>query len=135
MNNRGFTLIELLVSISIMSIVSIVFFVVIGNTFGLSNEKAYDIMKKGIISQVSEYIYECDNNLITCSNDYVWKNDGDNKTTFFYLDVMRKYEYFNEEDYINPITGEDVGKCMVINVNIDKNYTISVDLDDSECKK
>lgn len=135
MNNRGFTLIEMLFTISVISLIMVVSLITIGNTFGLSSEKSYEIMKKGIITQVNQYIYECDNGIINCSGDYVWEKDEVGNKAFFKLGVMKKYGYFNEEDYINPITNEEIGNCLIVNVIKDEFSTITVVLDDNECKK
>jgi len=135
MNNKGFTLIELLLTIVLVSVVMIIFMVNISDTFGLSSEKSYEILKKSIITQVKEYIYECDNGLINCKNDYTWQNIGNSKETSFYLGVMKKYSYFNKQDYINPETQEEISNCLIIDIIKDELATINVSLDDSKCKK
>ena len=72
MNNKGFTLVEVLVTISLLSIIMIGVIANIGDTFSLSSSKSYEILKKSIITVSEEYIYECDNGLINCQNDYEW---------------------------------------------------------------
>lgn len=135
MNNKGFTLIEVLLSISIIAIIGVIFIVNIGDTFGLSLDKSYEILKKSIITQTSEYIYECDNGLIDCSGDYNWTENNGIREASFYLEVMRKYSYFDEEDFINPITGKYIGNCLIINVTKDNLYMSDITLDDSSCEK
>ena len=60
---------------------------------------------------------------------------GEVKQTKFNLGVMKKYGYFNEEDYINPMTNEEISDCLIINAIKDKYYTVEITLDDSTCKK
>lgn len=134
MNNKGFTLAEVLFSISVMSIFAVVLTFTIGNTFGLSSDKSYEIIKRGIINQVDEYIYECDNGMVNCNGDYIWNDSSDSKSTSFYLDVMTKYSYFNEYDLINPKTNKNISKCLKINVIKDKYSVLNITLDDSECE-
>ena len=78
MNNKGFTLIEVLCVIFLISIFFFGSFMVINNTFSITNEKAYEIVKEDIITQTKTYINECDNNIINCPNDYKWVSDNDN---------------------------------------------------------
>lgn len=134
-NNKGFTLIELLLTIAIVSILMVSFVLVVNSTFSLTEKQAYEVLKKGIIKQSAEYVTECDNNLISCKNDYEWIKDGNNLTTSFKLGVMKKYSYFNNDEYINPITNEDISNCLIINVTKDKYSSIDVKLDDSKCQK
>jgi len=135
MNNKGFTLIELLISIAILSILMLSFIIIINNTFGLTDEKAYESLQKSIINQSREYIIECDNGLIECKNDYVWVGQGNINKTSFLLGVLKKYSYFTEQDFINPITKENINECMIIYVTKDSYATINVELDDSRCLK
>lgn len=136
MNNKGFTLIEMLFTISIISMFTIVFTISISKTFGLSTEKEYEIMKKSIINQVGEYIYECDNNLINCQNDYDWINiDEKTKVTSINLSILKKYNYLKKEEYINPKTKEDISNCLIINVEKDARGIMNINLEDSKCKK
>jgi len=136
MNNKGFTLIELLFTISVISIFTIVFTISINNTFGLSTEKEYEIIKKSIINQAKEYIYECDNNLINCHNDYHWEiSDEKTKKISINLNILKKYNYLKKEEYINPKTGEDISKCLIINAEKKEIGLININLDDSKCKK
>jgi len=133
MNNKGFTLIELLITIAIISILALSFVIVINNTFGITNQKAYDILLESIETQSYEYIKECDNKLIDCNGDYTWIDSNDEMITSFPLSVLNKYSYFNENDYINPLTGDDLGDCMIINVVKDRYSVITINLDDSNC--
>lgn len=134
MNNKGFSLIEMLFTISVISLIMVVSLITVGNTFGLSSEKSYEIMKKSIITQVNQYIYECDNKIINCIGDYSWLQvDNVNKTSFK-LNVMKKYNYFSEQDYVNPITNEEISNCLIVNVVKNENSTIDVILDDNKCK-
>lgn len=133
MNNKGFTLIELLITIAIISILALSFVIVINNTFGITNQKAYDILLGSIKTQTYEYIRECDNNLIECNGDYAWIDSEDDMTTSFSLSVLKKYSYFNEKDYINPLTGEDISDCLIINAVKDKYSVITINLDDNNC--
>jgi len=135
MNNKGFTLIEVVLTICFVSIVFIISIINVSGTFGLSDKKAYDAMKKAIITQVNEYVYECDNGLIKCENDYLWEEYNDIEITSFKLDVMLKYAYFSNDSFINPITKENINECMIIYVTKDSYATINVELDDSRCLK
>lgn len=135
MNNKGFSLIELLLSIAILSILMITFMIVINNTFSYTDEQAYESLKKSIINQVNIYILECDNGIIECKNDYTWSEVENNKETSFNLNTMRGYSYFTENEYINPITNEDIGECLVINVVKNEFSSLEVSLNDSECFK
>ena len=134
-NNNGFTLVELLFSISLLAILSISFAIIVTNTFSLTDEGAYKILKNSVIAQTNQYIIECENDLINCENDYMWKVVGENMETSFKLNVMKKYSYFSEDMHINPITNKDISDCLIINVIKDKNSIIDVILDDSNCEK
>lgn len=133
LNNKGFTLIELLLTIAVLSIIIVSFVMIVNNSFGLTKEKSYEIIKKSIISQVNEYIYECDNHIIECNNDYVWLNENDKFITSFKLDTMKKYGYFTSEYFINPITNNYIGDCLVINVVKDKYSLLNISLEDKNC--
>lgn len=133
MNNKGFTLIEVLCVIFLISIFFFGSFMVINSTFGITNEKAYEIVKEDIITQTKTYINECDNNIINCSNDYKWVSDNDNMIANINLSILKKYKYFNTDNFINPITNKDISNCLNITVIKDKYSNIEVNLDDSKC--
>ena len=133
MNNKGFTLIEVLCVIFLISIFFFGSFMVINNTFSITNEKAYEIVKEDIITQTKTYINECDNNIINCPNDYKWVSDNDNMITNINLSILKKYKYFNTDNLINPITNKDISNCLNIIVIKDKYSNIEVNLDDSKC--
>ena len=133
MNNKGFTLIELLGAIMVITIVMVVSFGVIGNTFSVTNDKAYEIFERNIINQTKNYILECDNNLINCNKDYKWEKVGNVNRTTFTLNVMKKYDYFKNEDFIDPVTMKDVSDCLIIEVTKDELYNINVYLDNKKC--
>ena len=133
MNNKGFTLIEVLCVIFLISIFFFGSFMVINNTFSITNEKAYEIVKEDIITQTKTYINECDNNIINCSNDYKWVSDNDNMITNINLSILKKYKYFNTDNFINPITNKDISTCLNSIVIKDKYSNIEVNLDDSKC--
>ena len=133
MNNKGFTLIELLTGIIVISIITIVSFYLIGNTFSITNDKAYKLFEKNIISQTKNYILECDNDLINCSKDYKWEKVGNVNRATFTLGVMKKYDYFKNDDFIDPITMKDVSDCLMIEVTKDELYNINVYLDNKKC--
>jgi len=101
----------------------------------LTDEKAYESLQKSIINQSREYIIECDNGLIECKNDYVWVGQGNINKTSFLLGVLKKYSYFTEQDFINPITKEDISNCLIINVIKNEFGSIAINLDDSKCMK
>lgn len=133
MNNKGFTLIEVIITITLFSVIMVVVLVSVNDTFSLSSEKSLEIMYKSIISQASQYVYECDNNLIECNGDYIWVEENNIKKTSFYLDVMSKYGYFSSGDYVNPVSKSKINNCLIINVKKTYNQDIYVDLDDSNC--
>lgn len=133
MNNKGFTLIEVLCVIFLISIFFFGSFMVINSTFSITNEKAYEIVKEDIITQTKTYINECDNNIINCSNDYKWVSDNDNMIANINLSILKKYKYFNTDNFINPITNKDISNCLNITVIKDKYSNIEVNLDDSKC--
>ena len=135
MDNRGFTLIELLVTLAIISIAMISSILIINNTFGMTDEKSYEIMKKSIITQANQYILECDNEVINCNGDYIWVDNIDYLSTSFPFSIMKKYSYFSENNFVNPITKEDISNCLIINVSKDKYSTLNIELDDSKCMK
>lgn len=134
-NNKGFTLIEVLITIAILSFVTITFFAIVSNTFSITDDKAYEVFKKSIVNQVNDYIIECDNSLIDCKGDYIWQTSENVQKASFSLNVMKKYSYFSEEDYINPITNKDISNCLIINVIKDEYSSLEISLDDSTCEK
>ena len=73
--------------------------------------------------------------MINCNNDYQWEKVGNVNKTNFSLNVMKKYSYLNEHEFINPITEEDIGVCLIVNVTKDDLATTDITLDDSKCKK
>lgn len=135
MNNKGFTLIELLLAISLFSIVMIFSIVNITTSFSITNEESYEILKKSIVRQVENYIYECDNNLINCKNDYIWEKYDNGYKTTLNLVLLKKYAYLDESEFINPITSEDISNCMKVLVIKDEYSVIDVILEDNNCKK
>lgn len=135
MNNKGFTLIELLVTIAIISVATLSFVLIVNNTFSMTDEKTYEIMKKSIVTQAKDYILECDNNIINCNGDYIWNKENDNLNTSFPLSRMKKYGYFKENEFINPMTEEDISDCLIINVIKDKYSSLNIELDDTKCLK
>lgn len=133
MNNRGFTLIEILLVISLISFITIVLFFVTENTLSLTNQKAYEIFERNIITQTENYILECENNLINCDNDYYWEDFSNGKKTSFYLDVMKKYNYFSEEEFLDPNTKKDVSDCLLIEVYKDNLSSLKIDINNKKC--
>lgn len=133
MNNKGFTLIEVLCVIFLISIFFFGSFMVISNTFSITDEKAYEILKENIITQTKTYINECDNNIVNCSNDYKWVSDNDKMITNINLSILKKYKYFDTDNFINSITNKDISNCLNIIVIKDKYSNIEVNLDDSKC--
>ena len=134
LNNKGFTLIEIIVTVSILSIMFVSLAIMASSTLSITDTQAYDIMKKSIITQANDYIIECENNLLDCTNDFRWIEQGNSKSTSFNVSVLTKYGYFTKDEYINPITNEDISDCLVINVTKDNNGNIDVDLDDADCQ-
>ena len=92
MNNKGFTLIEVLCVIFLISIFFFGSFMVINNTFSITNEKAYEIVKEDIITQTKTYINECDNNIIKFHY---------NREIAMYAYLLKLYVE-NKHDIINP---------------------------------
>ena len=135
MNSKGFTLIEMIITLFLISIVFTVLVMSVGNTFGLTKEKSYELMKKSIIIGVEDYIYECDNGLVNCENDYEWINEDGYSFTSFKLNILKKYSYLNKELFINPITEEEISDCLIIKVKKDDLLMYDVDLDESQCLK
>lgn len=135
MNNKGFTLIEVVLTVTIVSLLFIIVIVSVNKTFALTNERAYEISKKNIKTIVDNYIYECENNLIGCDNDYSWIVESNYKSTSFYLNVLNKYDYFDKDDLINPITNNKLDDCMIISVVKKDDGIIDINLDDSNCVK
>lgn len=133
MNNKGFTLIEVLCVIFLISVLFVASFLVVKDTLSITDEKAYQILKENIISQTKTYIDECDNNIINCKNDYEWKEVNDNKITYINLSLLKKYNYFSNDEIINPLTKKDMSSCLKIKVIKDKYSSISIFLDESDC--
>ena len=133
MNNKGFTLIEVLCVIFLISVLFVASFLVVKDTLSITDEKAYQILKENIISQAKTYIDECENNIINCKNDYEWKKVNDNKITYINLSLLKKYNYFDNDDIINPLTKKDISSCLKIKVIKDKYSSISIFLDESDC--
>lgn len=133
MNNKGFTLIEVLCVIFLISILFVASFLVVKDTLSITDEKAYQILKENIISQTKTYIDECENNIINCKKDYEWKKVNDNKIAYINLSLLKKYNYFDNDEIINPLTKKDMSSCLKIKVIKDKYSSISIFLDESEC--
>lgn len=133
MNNKGFTLIEVLCLIFLISILFVASFLVINDTLSITDEKAYQIVKENIILQTKTYIDECENNIIDCKNDYKWEEINNNKITFINLSLLKKYNYFDSNEIINPLTKKDLSSCLKIKVTKDEYSSISVLLDESNC--
>lgn len=133
MNNKGFTLIEVLCVIFLISILFVASFLVVKDTLSITDEKAYQILKENIISQTKTYIDECENNIINCKKDFEWKKVNDNKIAYINLSLLKKYNYFDNDEIINPLTKKDMSSCVKIKVIKDKYSSISIFLDESEC--
>lgn len=133
MNNKGFTLIEVLCVIFLISILFVASFLVVKDTLSITDEKAYQILKENIISQTKTYIDECENNIINCKKDFEWKKVNDNKIAYINLSLLKKYNYFDNDAIINPLTKKDMSSCLKIKVIKDKYSSISIFLDESEC--
>lgn len=133
MNNKGFTLIEVLCVIFLISILFVASFLVVKDTLSITDEKAYQILKENIISQTKTYIDECENNIINCKKDFEWKEVNDNKIAYVNLSLLKKYNYFDNDEIINPLTKKDMSSCLKIKVIKDKYSSISIFLDESEC--
>lgn len=133
MNNKGFTLIEVLCVIFLISILFVASFLVVKDTLSITDEKAYQILKENIISQTKTYIDECENNIINCKKDFEWKEVNDNKIAYINLSLLKKYNYFDNDEIINPLTKKDMSSCLKIKVIKDKYSSISIFLDESEC--
>ena len=133
MNNKGFTLIEVLCLIFLISILFVASFLVINDTLSITDEKAYQIVKENIILQTKTYIDECENNMIDCKNDYKWEEINNNKITFINLSLLKKYNYFDSNEIINPLTKKDLSSCLKIKVTKNEYSSISILLDESNC--
>ena len=133
MNNKGFTLIEVLCVIFLISILFVASFLVVKDTLSITDEKAYQILKENIISQTKTYIDEFENNIINCKKDFEWKKVNDNKIAYINLSLLKKYNYFDNDEIINPLTKKDMSSCLKIKVIKDKYSSISIFLDESEC--
>lgn len=133
MNNKGFTLIELLCMLFLISCIFFAGCMIISDTFSITDEKSYQLLKDSIILGVSDYINECDNHIIDCSSQYKWSRVDDKFVTEINLSILKNYNYFNTNNFINPITDKDISECLIINVIKDDNSNINVNLDDSKC--
>lgn len=133
MNNKGFTLIELLGSIVIVTLVTIISFSIVGETFSVTEDKSYEIFEKNIATQIENYIFECDNKIIECEEDYIWEKTSEGSKTSFYFDVIKKYNYFSSESFIDPVTKKDVSKCLLIEVFKDNLSNITVKTNNKKC--
>lgn len=105
-NNKGFTLIEVLSSLVIITLIIIVVLNISHNTFSISKEKAYDIMKRNIYKISETYIRECESTQLHCNLN--WSN---NKTEF-YATNLKENGYFTSLK--SPIDGKDIGQCLLI---------------------
>ena len=120
-DNRGFTLIEVLATIIVISIIGIFVAKFIGSTLTLSQNEAYEIMKKNIISSSSNYIKECDSQILNCG--LTW---NDNETSF-YATELENSGYF--KNLKSPLDGKYLGTCLQI-IATKENGTVEVDLID-----
>lgn len=130
MNNKGFTLVEILVSLCIISIILIFVVFSINRTTALSKENAYKIMKNNINKTANIYITECENFILDCSNDYVWK---DNKTSFK-VNKLIDHGYFSQNELINPVNDKDLSNCLKLEITKKENKTYDIIVNDTECK-
>lgn len=122
MNNRGFTIIEVMVAVVIISILSFVSIHYIGSTLSVSKNDTYEIMKQNIVEASYDYIYECNNNILSCNLN--WSN---NQTTFR-AEILKDNGYFG--DLSSPIDGRYLGSCWVIRARYD-NGNLMVSLIDN----
>lgn len=118
-NNKGFTLIELLVVIALMlSIlgIAIVSFINVNNR---KKEEAWKQTKEQIETAALEYFN---------SNEYLFEGMSDTAIGKIYLKKLIEDDYLNK--VTNPITGNTISSCSVINVSKNKNkYSVSFDED------
>ncbi len=121
-NNKGFTLVEVLSSLVIITLIIIVVLNISHNTFSISKEQAYEIMKNNIHKASENYIRECESKQLHCNLN--WNNNR----TEFYVVKLKEYGYFTT--LRSPIDGKDIGKCLLIEVE-KNNGTLDIELIDN----
>ena len=121
-NNRGFTLIEVLASLIIISLITILVLRFSGNTLSISKNEAYKIMKNNIYKASNNYVKECEAGVLSCNLE--WNNN----TTEFYVENLKNGGYF--KNFVSPIDGKDIGKCIIIHASKD-NGIININLIDN----
>lgn len=122
MNNKGFTLIEVIITFGIITILTVTITYYIGNSFSISKETAYDLMKDNIISASYSYISECDNEFLECR--YEWHNNE----TKFTASVLKKSGYIDSLD--SPIDNIDLSECIIVHAT-KTNGVVDVTLEDN----
>ena len=124
MNNKGFTLIEVICTLTIIALIAMIVAANSGSTLSLSNEEAYNLTKKNIISATNTYIIECQNDILDCNID--WNSN----TNIIKAKDLIEAGYFKE--ITNPINNKDISNCLTIEVTkINNNYNYNIN--DSKC--
>lgn len=122
LNNKGFTLVEVVACLAIIGFIFVLVVSISGNTFSVNKNKAYDIMKNNIIKASSDYINECDSDILECN--LIW---NENKTEIN-INSLKESGYF--KNFISPIDGRNVSNCLKI-IAIKKNGNIDIELIDN----
>ena len=123
LNNKGFTLVELLASLVIITLITFLIVSLSQNTFSISKNRAYTIMKNNVYKAAEDYIEECDANTISCNLD--WNN---NKTEF---NAHKLYQAGFFKNLESPIDGKDLSDCLLIKVTKNDNKVPEVKIIDN----
>lgn len=119
MNNKGFTLIEVISVVVIISCIGIIITFCVKNTFSMTTNEAYNIMKSNIVSAASNYVQECNSGIMKCNLS---------ENTSISVDLLVENGYLR--DLKSPKDGKNLNLCLFFKFRM-QDGSVIVDLIDS----